>query len=133
LVRLKGKRILSCTLFVLLVLAFIVGCDPLGDYLIEITGATYHEGYIKIVLTPAYDGLRLSNFGPLKGSGDEEYEIVEVTVHKEGQYVFYILTLEEGAELVEENYVVRIEKKGFRFVYSDVLLGADLAYLTVGK
>lgn len=131
--RLKGKQILSCTLFILLTFALIVGCDPLGDYLIEIAGATYHEGYIKIALTPAYNGLRLSNFGPVKGSGDEEYEIVEVTFYKEGQYIFYILTLEEGAKLVEENYVVRIEKKGFRFIYSDVLLGADLAYLTVGK
>ncbi|MFA7539951.1 MAG: hypothetical protein ACOXZ2_05615 [Sphaerochaetaceae bacterium] len=115
----RGKILFLLILIALTPIFFLINCDPVGDYLIEIRGVTYLEGYIGIQLTPAYGGLRLSNFKLFDFNGDE-IEISNFHLVKEKAFANYFLVLGEGVSLGSGWYTLNIEKEGFRFVYLDV-------------
>lgn len=99
---------------------FLINCDPLGDYLIEIRGVTYHEGYVGVQLTPAYGGLRLPNFR-LYDSRENEIGLTKMHLIKDKALANYFLILEEEISLDSGWYTLKIEKNGFRFLLTDPL------------
>lgn len=131
--KLKGRFAIYSVLLILAILALFVSCDPLGDYLIEITGATYYEGYIVVSLTPAYTGLRVENFSLLNDKDDEEYAIIDMKYEKDGHFISYFLTLDEDVVLEPGKYLVLIEKRGFQFIYRDILKDGNQAIINVLK
>ncbi len=123
----------SIFLFLLIVSIFavcLVSCDPVGDYLIEITGVTYYDGYVVIGLSPAYGGLRLQNFGITHESGNV-YEIEKISYRKEKENIYYFLKLDDNAVFAEGYYFIRVEKAGFRFIHTDCLQEANLVQFKV--
>ncbi len=102
----------------------------MGDYLIEIRGVTYYEGYVGIQLTPAYGGLRLSNFKLLDYRGDE-IEIINLHLTKQKEFANYFLVLEEEVSLSSGWYTLKIEKEGFRFILLDPFSEPNIIKLEV--
>ena len=126
----KTKVLYLLPLIVMLTIFTLITCDPVGDYLIEVIGVTYQNGYVVVVLSPAYGGMRIQNFS-LTDHDEQEIEIVKVHLNKKKDKVYYYLELKEGVVLSKGSYLVKIEKYGFRFLHRDYLKDDNLSQLII--